>query len=168
MNQSQGHLPLVVSASLFLTVAGVPAQSWQPTASYPLAVYQADMAEYNGKLYVAGGLDAAPVATVSVGTISPDGSVTAWTPTSPLPLPNLPGLAAYNGWVYAVLSNGAVCRSRILPGGALDNWTIEPEAVDPSNAYSTVLKEYRGVLYLFGRWASAPAAFAAAPRSRGP
>jgi hypothetical protein len=72
-------------------------------------------------------------------------------------LPNLPGLAAYNGWVYAVLSSGAVCRSRILPGGGLDSWIIEPEAVDPSNAYSTVLKEYRGVLYLFGRWASSSA-----------
>ena len=115
------------------------------------------MAEYGRNLYVAGGLEAAPVATVSVGTIGPDGSVTAWTPTTPLPMPNLPGLAAYNGWVYAVLSSGAVCRSRILPGGGLDNWIIEPEAVDPSNAYSTVLKEYRGVLYLFGRWASSPA-----------
>jgi len=148
---------LLSCAVLSASVAIATSQSWQPTTSYPLALYQADITEYAGKIYVAGGLDVAPIATVSVGTLGVDGSVLSWTATTPLPSPNLPGLAAFNGWVYAALTNGAICRARILPGGGLDAWITETQAVDPSRAYSTVLKTYNGSLYLFGRWETSAA-----------
>ncbi|HRT57120.1 MAG TPA: Ig-like domain-containing protein [Candidatus Paceibacterota bacterium] len=145
-----------VLCSLTLLLAARTYADWQPVAPYPLAGFQFDPVEAGNHIYIAGGTTAGPLADVYYVPVQSGGGLGTWTATTALPQADPgPGLAAHNGWVYAVLANGAVLRAPIQPTGGLGNWISEP-VVDASTAYATVLKVYKNHLYLVGRYANGP------------
>jgi len=135
--------------------------SWTTTTPLPSARYGHSAVFHNGNIYVIGGFDAssAILADAIVARVNADGTLGAWTATTPLPSGrHSHSSAAFNGFMYVAggttsFTPGAaqlndVYVSAIAANGTLGAWTATTPL--PTGRAKLSVAAVRGHLYAFG------------------
>ena len=132
--------------------------TWEKTTDFPVLGWQYDPVEHNGFIYVVGGIGFDPDTcgsgqcafdSVYYAAVNPDSSLGSWSETTSLPEPDqAPQVAAWEGYLYALLRNGNVYWTQIDSNdGGLGPWQ-GPTIADPYRGAALVA--YGGYLYVLG------------------
>lgn len=136
---------------------------WREIKSLPQTLYRHTALVFEGRIYVIGGRTQVdqPVSTVYVGTIHPNGGVTAWIPTTPLPQPryyHAAFIAEAERKLYVLGGSqtlddeqATVYSGYIERDGTIQNWELEDSLEIPSSLirHAAVLNDW-GIPYILG------------------
>jgi N-acetylneuraminic acid mutarotase len=137
--------------------------AWQTATSMPHALYLLSAAVWNNTIYIVGGTDNQSFyGTVYSATIQPNGSLSAWTAQTTLPVGVVGQAEAANGVLYVVggainedsQATASVYYSKINPDGSLADWNQTaalPQALTGLGAITA-----RGYVFSVGGWNSVP------------
>ncbi len=109
--------------------------TWTAVASLPTPLFKGAAAQYEGRIYVAGGIDLSNVAQncVYYADVKPDGDITSWQTASAQLPGNLAGhaMAQSNGHLYVV--GGSTTGEQINATSSVYIGTIDPNTGDVVN-----------------------------------
>ena len=137
--------------------------AWQTATPMPHALYLLSAAVWNNTIYIVGGTDNQGFyGTVYSATIQPNGSLSAWSAQTTLPVGIVGQAEAANGVLYVVggsinedsLVTASVYYSKINADGSLGGWaqtTPLPQALTGLGAITA-----RGYVFSLGGWNSVP------------
>lgn len=131
--------------------------TWQSTTSLPVGIAYHSAVQYNGYIYVIGGVsNATYLDTTYYAHINNDGTVGAWQSTSSLPVTGgAAGAVTYNGYIYRVggSNGGGVLTSpyyaKINADGSLGAWQTSSSTL-PHGLYQTSTIVNNGYVYILG------------------
>ncbi|MCL4392958.1 hypothetical protein M1145_02360 [Patescibacteria group bacterium] len=130
---------------------------WNATTSLPAGIMNATSVVYNGYVYEIGGDNgSAVVATIDYAPINTNGTLGAWTSTTPLPTATQNATSVvYNGYVYEIGgSNSAgtdlsiVDYAHILSNGTIGSWITTTSLPIANHGATSIV--YNGYMYEIG------------------
>jgi prepilin-type N-terminal cleavage/methylation domain-containing protein len=132
--------------------------NWSPTNSLSAGEAYQPAVTYRSYVYLLGGYDdwtSKTTPTVTHAMINPDGTLGAWSSTTPLPSPVLgQSAAADNGYLYSIggmrdgVPTATVIYAKANPDGTLGDWNATTPLPNPY--YGGPATIYNGYLYMIG------------------
>ncbi|MGO9587469.1 MAG: Kelch repeat-containing protein [Limisphaerales bacterium] len=122
--------------------------SWQTANPLPDALVYLTASVWNNRIYVVGGFDGNDFTNaVYSATIQSDGSLSAWTAQTPLPVANYAQAEAANGFLYVlggVIDGGTevvntVYYSKINADGSLEGWNQTTPLPQPESNFGAIV-----------------------------
>jgi hypothetical protein len=133
--------------------------SWQAANPLPDTLYALSASVWNNRIYVVGGADDNHLQnTVYSATIQNDGSLSAWTTQTPMPVAIFTQAEAANGFLYVLggtINGGAVVvntvyYSKINADGSLAGWNQTSPLPQSESLFGVVAAD--GFIFSIGGW----------------